>query len=446
MKNLPLLLGTAALSLASFFAAVSAEPSVYRYSALKRDKTDYAAIAAGCPNKAIPSDYYTYLQATTYREQDLQRSGDALRLFPWENPIIFDPVASGTHLRPFIDSLYIKEPIPGDSTQYFSLESHFSCHTKPGSSSLTMQGVHLTPIRPANPKISGAVSDPIEGLGNARVQILYAFQDENGSELLLNTDSGLSYRSDLTGGERKEILQLQLETAPFRAIRFGYLEVNLLPPSGYDHVCITSDSVGKTVYLGAVPLQVLAFAPGVLHLQCPFLQQEQAMNAELTCIRGGMLLRSTHRSSQAIARSKYDWYRRHPGLKYQKFEKAKASWSLSSEGRDQSVLLFQTGCDAEQVHLSIRKPTSFEDILASRIFVFHAEPSGDYLFSLLRKGRDGVLRPLKEDPAETPPKYTGGNEAMFRQLAKIRPIHRRPLRRELKEPCWFRPISTPTAH
>ena len=99
----------------------------------------------------------------------------------------------------------------------------------------------------------------------------YAFQDENGSELLLNTDSGLSYRSDLTGGERKEILQLQLETAPFRAIRFGYLEVNLLPPSGYDHVCITSDSVGKTVYLGAVPLQVLAFAPGVLHLQCPFL-------------------------------------------------------------------------------------------------------------------------------------------------------------------------------
>ena len=56
MKNLPLLLGTAALSLASFFAAVSAEPSVYRYSALKRDKTDYAAIAAGCPNKAIPSD------------------------------------------------------------------------------------------------------------------------------------------------------------------------------------------------------------------------------------------------------------------------------------------------------------------------------------------------------------------------------------------------------
>ena len=111
MKNLPLLLGTAALSLASFFAAVSAEPSVYRYSALKRDKTDYAAIAAGCPNKAIPSDYYTYLQATTYREQDLQRSGDALRLFPWENPIIFDPVASGTHLRPFIDSLYIKEPI-----------------------------------------------------------------------------------------------------------------------------------------------------------------------------------------------------------------------------------------------------------------------------------------------------------------------------------------------
>ena len=51
MKNLPLLLGTAALSLASFFAAVSAEPSVYRYSALKRDKTDYAAIAAGCPCK-----------------------------------------------------------------------------------------------------------------------------------------------------------------------------------------------------------------------------------------------------------------------------------------------------------------------------------------------------------------------------------------------------------
>ena len=50
MKTLPLLLGTAALSLASFFAAVSAEPSVYRYSALKRDKTDYAAIAAGCPN------------------------------------------------------------------------------------------------------------------------------------------------------------------------------------------------------------------------------------------------------------------------------------------------------------------------------------------------------------------------------------------------------------
>jgi len=82
------------------------------------------------------------------------------------------------------------------------------------------------------------------------------------------------------------------------------------------------------------------------------------------------------------------------------------------------VLLFQTGCDAEQVHLSIRKPTSFDDILASRIFVFHAEPSGDYSFSLLRKGRDGVLRPLKEDPAETPPKYTGGNEAMFRQLAK----------------------------
>ena len=81
MKNLPLLLGTAALSLASFFAAVSAEPSVYRYSALKRDKTDYAAIAAGCPNKAIPSDYYTYLQATTYREQDLQRSGDALACF-----------------------------------------------------------------------------------------------------------------------------------------------------------------------------------------------------------------------------------------------------------------------------------------------------------------------------------------------------------------------------
>ena len=232
MTNLPLLLGTAALSLASFFAAVSAEPSVYRYSSLKRDKTDYAAIAAGCPNKAIPSDYYTYLQATTYREQDLQRSGDALRLFPWENPIIFDPVASGTHLRPFIDSLYIKEPIPGDSTQYFSLESRFSCHTKPGSSSLTMQGVHLTPIRPANPKISGAVSDPIEGLGNARVQILYAFQDENGSALLLNTDSGLSYRSDLAGGEWKEALQLQLETAPFRAIRFGYLEINLLPPIG----------------------------------------------------------------------------------------------------------------------------------------------------------------------------------------------------------------------
>ena len=204
MKNLPLLLGTAALSLASFFAAVSAEPSVYRYSALKRDKTDYAAIAAGCPNKAIPSDYYTYLQATTYREQDLQRSGDALRLFPWENPIIFDPVASGTHLRPFIDSLYIKEPIPGDSTQYFSLESHFSCHTKPGSSSLTMQGVHLTPICPTNPKISGAVSDPIEGLGNARVQILYAFQDENGSELLLNTTQVLATGATLPAANGKK--------------------------------------------------------------------------------------------------------------------------------------------------------------------------------------------------------------------------------------------------
>ena len=39
MKNLPLLLGTAALSLASFFAAVSAEPSVYRQNRLCRHRS-----------------------------------------------------------------------------------------------------------------------------------------------------------------------------------------------------------------------------------------------------------------------------------------------------------------------------------------------------------------------------------------------------------------------
>lgn len=422
MKNSLLLPGLlSGLLLMTTPVALSAQESVPDYPPLKRIASPQPPQNQGDTPAALSLDYYIYLHSGTYTTDDLTTQGEAWTPAYRPRSAGGDPGRTAERARALLDSLYLGEPAAGGEPELFTLESVRPAVTEPGKSSISLVSVPLKRFQPANGKLLGVQSAPLGDLGGLCLRLTYSFIARDGGMPDINTDQGLQYKHSASGGRQRDLFSVCLYRAIPADIRIGYLEAELVAPPAADQIELTSASVGQTLRLGDVPVTVLAFEPGVFHLLCPEELTDTLLDAEIVCLRNGQRLPIRHSSRLRTTWARYDLFRSRPGLSPRKFEKMMNDPGLKLPPREanQAVVLVRTGCAADRVVLYARPDDPKGETVGSRIFSFSRDEAGELSVTLLRKGRDGVLRPLEEDPAmPVPPEYKGGREAMFKILGQ----------------------------
>lgn len=418
MKNSLLLLG---LLLSASPVALSAQEGVPDYPPLKRIASQQPSKNQGETPAALPLDYYIYLHSGTYTTDDLTTQGKAW--IPAYRPRTAggDPARTDERVRNLLDNLCLGEPRQGGEPERFTLESVRPAVTEPGKSSVGLVSAPLNRFQPANGKLLGVQSAPLGDLEGLCLRLTYAFMTREGGMADINADLGLQYKHSVSGDRQRDLFSVCLDRAVPADIRIGYLEAELVAPPAADQLELTSASVGQALRLGDVPVTVLAFEPGVFHLLCPANLADTLLEAEIVCLRNGQQLPIRHASRLRTSWARYDLFRSRPGLSPRKFEKMMNDPGLKLPSRDpgQAVVLVRTGCAADRVVLYARPDDPKGESVGSRIFSFSRDEAGELSVALLRKGRDGVLRPLGEDPEmPVPPEYKGGREAMFKILGQ----------------------------
>ncbi len=366
-----------------------------------------------------PRDYISYLAASSANPFELETDGHPIdsATLPWNETFRLAP-GDSLRIRRMIDSLYIAEPGPGDDSGCFRLYSRYPyIPAEPQDDGTQTNGyTGLFPFRPGNEKLNGLHTSSLPVLGNATMRIVYTFRDDEGEPILLTDDYENAWFRSAVGdgwGENSFHFRFRDSSRTFQDIRNGYIEIEITTPARYDHVTLSAAEVGQTFFPGGQPVRLLAFGPGYFHLSYPNLSLRTLQQIHLAFFRAGKELPQRLLAGGVIGRDFYDFSRAHPGLTPRKFTARRKNMEHRPAGEFAEV--FWTGVDADRIVLYCPRTDA---VVASRIIVFSRDETGAYGFSLLRKGNDGVLRPLAGDPeGMTPPEYREGREAMFRKIA-----------------------------
>lgn len=369
--------------------------------------------------KRASLEYLNYLvSSSSCPSKELTAEGSPFdsTLLPW---LRFGPASHPDTIltRAFCDSLYIIEPDDDEETAHcLHLVSRYPAI--PGLEEENIQTAGFTglfPYRPSNPKMEGLQTSTLSPLGNTMMRITYAFQDDEGHPILLTDDYEQAYfRTSTSGGWTCHDFRFHFRDSSrtFRDIASGMIEIELVTPAEYDYATFTANDTGKTLYLGDQPVRLTAFGPGYLHLSYPHLDARLFQQANLAFFRGDQQLPQQLLAGGIIEQAFYDYARTHPGLTPRKF--AARQQEIENKSAGEFVEVLWSGNDADRVVLYTPRQ---DQSVAARVVVFHRNEAGEFHYSLLRKGHDGVYRPLGGDPeGVTPPEYHEGREAMFRTI------------------------------
>lgn len=135
-------------------------------------------------------------------------------------------------VKPYLDSLIIEEPKPGDKElSQFRLEAIFPAKT------FTRFGTNegkFTAFTPDNPKLKGIVTEPIPLLDGARISIIYSFADDFENKVLIDWkyrfESVKVEKSPEKGMARQSLYLTLLNGLRFSKVKVGLMDVVILPP------------------------------------------------------------------------------------------------------------------------------------------------------------------------------------------------------------------------
>lgn len=308
-------------------------------------------LASVPPNEL--EDYLTYLYATHYYPPEFPQEGPSVFSRSYDRTVSFDREKVNGWAEEFLDSLsltYRREPQPGGSL--------FSVFPFPGDAFDN----RFVPVYP-DYVAGGWISAPVPVLDHASVFVTCRPADPSvGCETVLQSREQMDFMWHEGKCHFSYSLPLLQDSRETRELTVG-----IVPPPGYDRVSLTPDRVGDTLWLGDIPLKLLAFGPGVVHLQCPKAAAKRVMAAEQFYMRDSMWLGSGNGTACTLRPREYALFRSHPGMNYKQYKKFRKEQDLSDES-EEVVLLFLTGYDAGKVVLNfLRSPEPGEWIAARRI-------------------------------------------------------------------------------
>ncbi len=316
------------------------------------------------------------------------------------------------------DSLYVNE--------YYPEEIRFeSC--LPKSQNLTKSEysnkLQLHSFVPENDRLYGLISDPIDILHGARLEIIYNILNNEKEQIFMDNEKPLVYEIRSAKDSVIHTFSFKLKDARFNDIFVAFTEINILPPADYEYVQITKDSVGKTLFWGNDPIWISTFEKGMLHFiydeRNPFEVKQvfAGKNGHFAILKPEMA---------AFPYLTYDYCRQNPGLIRDElcklYNAPENMRKVQLEHRvggamNYGVFVACLGSDADEICLSKERDIAYNEILGSRIIMFSMDSlSNSYHYSLLKKGEDGVLRMLHEDTTRTPPHYEGLDEELSKNL------------------------------
>ncbi|MDR2915854.1 MAG: energy transducer TonB [Tannerella sp.] len=316
------------------------------------------------------------------------------------------------------DSLYVNE--------YYPEEIRFeSC--LPKNQNLTKneysKQLQLHSFVPENNRLHGLLSDPIDILHGARLEIIYNILNNRKEPIFIDNTQPLIYEIRSVEDSVTHTFSFKLRDAQFNDIFVAFTEINILPPVDYDYMQITKDSIGKAIFWGNDPVWISTFEKGMLH----FIYDEgnPFKVKQVLAVKNGTfaVLKPEMATFPYLT---YDYCRKNPGLTRDElcklYDAPENMRKIQLEHRvggamNYGVFVACLGSDADEIYLSKERDISYNEILGSRVIMFSMDSlSNSYHYSLLKKGEDGVLRMLHEDTTRTPPRYEGLDEEISKNL------------------------------
>lgn len=318
------------------------------------------------------------------------------------------------------DSLYVNE--------HYQEEIRFESRL-PKIQNLT-KGDYYKPLQlhsfiPENNQLNGLLSDPIDILHGARLELIYNLQNIQKANLWIDNEQPLIYEIQSTGDSVTHSFSFKLKDAQFDDILFALTEIRFLPPENYDYIQVTEDSVGKALLWGEDSVWIFAFEKGMLHFvfdnRKPF-QVEQVYggkNGKFAILKPDMAI---------FPFMTYDYCRQNPDLTHDELCKQfdtpenlhKIQWEHTmGEVLNYSVFIASLGSDEDEIYLSKEHNITYNEVLGSRFIGFRMDSlSNSYCYYFFKKGEDGGLRMLNEveDTTRTSPHYEKLDEELAENL------------------------------
>lgn len=332
----------------------------------------------------------------------------------------FDPSLIKEKLKPIIDSLYLNEFYLHE----FRFESHY-----PAGNNLTQetycQQFNLQVFQPENPKLYGLVTDPLDVLDGACIELIYKLSDKLKGDILLDESKPLVYEIKSTADTVSHIFSFCLKDHQFFDIRTGLVDLSIIPPPRYDYASITKDMIGDLVYLDTIPLLVSAFENGMLHLVYDSRIVELNLEDFYFSERGEYL--DSKIEGTVLDFSSYHIYRNNAHMDAEELchepyggnyiRKLVKDLDRIEGSVYYKTMIISMGCDPDEVHIIKKCRHFYDDILGSRIMLFSLDTvENEYYCTLMKKDEHGTLRTLYEDTTRTEPKYEGLAKELVKYL------------------------------
>lgn len=285
------------------------------------------------------------------------------------------------------------------------------------------KSLRLHSFIPENDKLYGLLSEPIDILHGARLELIYNIINRENGQIFIDDEQPLIYEIQSAEDSVTHIFSFKLKDEQFNNIKFALMEINIIPPVQYDYVQITKDSVGKTCLWGDIPIWISAFENGMLHFIFDgrnIFEVKQAFagnNGKFAALKPDIA---------TLSYVTYDYCRKNPGLTHdelcelfadpQNMRRILVDHKMGN-AVDYGAFIACLGVDVNEIHLSKEHVITYDEILGSRVIMLNLDSlDNSYHYSLLKKGEDGVLRMLHEDTTRTSPVYEGLDEEISENL------------------------------
>jgi len=323
----------------------------------------------------------------------------------------FDSCSIKEKVKPIIDSMYLNE----FHKHEFRFESHYPV-TNNSTVKPYYQRIKLIKFYPENSSYLGLVSDAIDVLDGARIELNYELRDSLQEYILLDENTPLIYEIKSTADTVSHIFSFHLKDHQFFDIQIGFIDLNIIPPPQYGYSHITKDMVGDLIYIDSIPVLVTAFENGMLHLVYDeraikfylqdfyFYKDDKFLDSKIegTIIDFSfynLYRKNAHVNAKALCNELYS------GDNFHEFKKDIIS---TDRALYYKALIISMGCDPDEIYIAKQHRHFYDDILGSRVMSFRLDTvNNEFGCMLLKKDEYGTLRALHEDTTRTGPQYEG---------------------------------------